>query len=81
MIFESVTNLFDPGNTAVVTTLMILAAFRIYLEIIRFDFSCLPLTKKVIDGFGQRRASSIHKTGLILSVGYILLFAPQILFY
>lgn len=52
-----------------------LAAFRIYLEIIGFDFLSLPLTKKV----NQQRAVHFHRFGLIMSIGYILLFAPSVL--
>lgn len=54
---------------------MCLAVLRIYLEVIRFDFSKLPITAK-LDEENQKK---IHRTGLILSIGHIILFAPQIL--
>ena len=52
-----------------------LASLRVYLEIIGFDFSKLPVTGKV---FGEK-VRSFHRSGLYFSIGYILLFAPQAL--
>jgi hypothetical protein len=49
-----------------------LAVFRIYLEVIGFNFNQLPLTKAVV---GQN-AKSFHRLGLVLSVGYIIVTAP-----
>lgn len=52
-----------------------LATLRVYLEVVGFDFQKLPLTAKVLGNKGKK----FHKSGLYLSVGYILLFAPQTL--
>ncbi len=51
-----------------------MAVLRIYLEVINFKFSALPLTKAM----GQSGAK-FHKMGLYISVGYVVLFAPQVL--
>lgn len=51
-----------------------LATLRIYLEIIKFNFMSLPLTKRL--GGDMEK---FHKYGLYFSVGYIIFFAPQLL--
>ena len=67
------------NETFIVITLC-LAVMRIYLELIKFDFERLPITKSVANKFGSYGMKGFHRTGLIFSVGYVLLFAPQILF-
>lgn len=59
--------------------LMCLAAFRIYLEVIGFDFSSLPLTKALARNGGEQQLQRFHRMGLFFSVGFILLFAPQLI--
>lgn len=62
-------------NELLILICMCLAVIRIYLEVIRFDFSKLPITA-MLESEKQQR---IHRVGLYLSVGHILLFAPQVL--
>ena len=52
-----------------------LACARLYLEIMGVNLEKLPLTRAIFKNKGK----SFHKTGLYISVGYILLFAPQML--
>lgn len=59
--------------------LLIMALFRVYLEIIKFDFAALPLTKGMFQG-DDDRARKFHRNGLFLSLGYIVLSAPFTLF-
>ena len=59
--------------------LLIAAVMRVYLEIIKFDFASLPLTKGMFKG-NTVEAKKFHKTGLFLSLGYIVLSAPFTLF-
>lgn len=59
--------------------LMCLAAFRIYLEVIGFDLLKLPLTKQLAERSGADHLRRFHRMGLIFSVGFIVLFAPQLL--
>ncbi len=54
---------------------LVLAVFRVYLECISFDFQSLPLTQRVMKQNGQK----FHRTGLYISIGYIVLFAPTFL--
>jgi hypothetical protein len=54
-----------------------LAVFRIYLEVIGFNFGKLPLTAKL----PVEKQTHIHKTGFYLSLGYFILFAPSYLLY
>ena len=70
---------FDTSNQTVVVTCLIFAVFRLYLEVVRFDFAKLPLTKMMAKSAGEKQAQGFHKMGLYLSVGYILLFAPGLL--
>lgn len=55
---------------------LVLAVFRVYLECISFDFQSLPLTQRVM----KSNAKQFHRTGLYISIGYIVLFAPTFLF-
>jgi hypothetical protein len=59
--------------------LLIAAVMRVYLEIINFDFSNLPITKGIFKG-NLEEAKKFHRTGLFLSLGYIVLSAPFTLF-
>ncbi len=52
-----------------------LAVFRLYLEVIGFDFSSLPISRSM----GETNSTKVHKVGLYLSLGYIILFGPQYL--
>lgn len=54
---------------------LILAVFRIYLEVIQFDFAKLPITSKL----PKESMHKFHKSGFYLSVGYFLLFGPSFL--
>lgn len=68
-------------NHDIVIFLLCLATFRVYLEIIRFDFSALPLSQSVSKRFqyGRDHMRNFHRMGFYFSVGYIVLFAPEIL--
>ena len=59
--------------------LLIAAVMRVYLEIIKFDFASLPLTKGMFRGDSEQ-AQKFHRSGLYLSLGYIVLSAPFTLF-
>lgn len=70
--------LMNPGQEVLIG-LMCLAAMRIYLEIMGFDFLKLPMTNALAQKGGQEALRRFHRMGLIFSVGYIILFAPQLL--
>jgi hypothetical protein len=59
--------------------LLIAAVMRVYLEIIKFDFAKLPMTKGMFSG-NEEQARKFHRSGLLLSLGYIVLSAPFTLF-
>lgn len=59
--------------------LMMLACFRIYLEVIGFNFSKLPLTKSFSQRVGAKGMEGFHRYGLYVSIGYVILFSPGIL--
>jgi hypothetical protein len=67
-------------NQILTLVLFILAILRIYLEVIGFDFKKLPMTKFIARNRGNLEAMKLHKTGLYLSIGYVILFAPAIIF-
>ena len=56
---------------------LILCGLRVYLELIQFDLTKLPITKRMTRTFGLQHAQNFHRFGLYLSVGFILLFAPE----
>ena len=62
-------------NQTLILTCLILSVMRIYLEVIKFNFAKLPLTKALPEQTQQK----FHKAGFYLSVGYFLLFSPEFL--
>jgi len=68
-------NAFDIASNQVVNIiLLILALFRIYLEVIEFEFAKLPVTKAMFKS--ELEANRFHRSGLLLSIGYVILSAP-----
>lgn len=63
-------------NQVVVLSCLIFAVFRIYLEVINFNFENLPLTRLMSRGAGAKSARQFHRFGFYCSVGYLLLFGP-----
>jgi hypothetical protein len=59
---------------------LMLCGLRVYLEIIQFDFTRLPMTKQMNQSWGAERAQNFHRFGLYVSVGFIILFAPEFVF-
>jgi len=75
-----IVNGFDGGSNQWLNIFLLIAAvLRVYLEIIKFDFSALPLTKGMFRG-NTEGAQKFHRHGLFLSLGYIVLSAPFTLF-
>ena len=62
-------------NQIVALILLCLAVFRIYLEVIGFNFASLPITKKL----PKEQQVLFHKYGFYFSLGYFVLFAPEYL--
>ncbi len=58
--------------------MLIAAVLRVYLEIIKFDFAELPLTKGMFKSSVEARR--FHRNGLYICLGYIVLSAPFTLF-
>ena len=58
-----------------ILTCLILSVFRIYLEVVGFDFAKLPMAKKL----PKENVVKFHKFGFYMSIGYFVLFAPEFL--
>ncbi len=67
------------SNQTVILFCLVLAVFRIYLALIDFDFTSLPLAKQVAKYQGKEKVEKFHRMGLFFSIGYVLLFAPGFL--
>jgi hypothetical protein len=75
-----IVNILDStSNQTFAVTLLSLAVFRVYLEVIRFDFAKLPITRNLGKVNTPERLVKFHRMGFYFSVGYILLFAPGVL--
>jgi len=73
----NIVNLFNgEANQWINIFLLLMASFRIYMEIIGFDFSALPLTKQMM---APDSAMKFHRTGFYFCLGYVLLFGPSTL--
>ena len=62
-------------NQALILACLILSVFRIYLEVVKFNFAKLPITKSL----PIETQVKVHKWGFYLSVGYFLMFSPEFL--
>ncbi|MBC7429431.1 MAG: hypothetical protein H7336_12510 [Bacteriovorax sp.] len=78
-MFDIVNGSASGSNQWLNILLLFAAVGRVYLEIIKFDFAGLPLTKGMFNG-NSEQAKKFHRTGLMLSLGYIVLSAPFTLF-
>jgi hypothetical protein len=74
-----IASLMDTGNQTVMIFLLLMACFRVYLELINFDFARLPVSKKMFASRGNEALRKFHRTGLYFSLGFLLLFGPGIL--
>lgn len=75
----NIVNLFNgEANQWINIFLLLAASFRIYMEIIGFNFAELPLTKQMME---PESALKFHRTGFYFCLGYILLFGPSTLFF
>ncbi|MDO9181847.1 MAG: hypothetical protein Q7U04_05535 [Bacteriovorax sp.] len=77
-MFNIINGFNSTSNQWLNIAMLLAAVFRVYLEIIKFDFSVLPLTKGMFKD--PEQASKFHKNGLYLCLGYIVLSAPFTLF-
>lgn len=66
------------SNEVLNVILLCLAAFRVWLEIIGFDFQHLPMTRILASKNNERGMHNFHRMGLVFSIGYILFFAPAV---
>ncbi len=74
-----IVNGFEGGSNQWLNIAMLIAALlRVYLEIIKFDFAQLPLTKAMFKTADEARR--FHRSGLYMCLGYIVLSAPFTLF-
>jgi uncharacterized membrane protein YdbT with pleckstrin-like domain len=73
-MFNIVSAFNGPSNQWINIAMLVAAVFRVYLEIIKFDFAELPVTKGMFKT--KDEAVRFHRNGLYLSLGYIVLSAP-----
>ena len=72
--------LLDGQFDTLTLVLLTLSAWRIYLEMIRFDFMALPLSRRLAHIYGRQNIDRFHRFGFILGVGYFVLHGPLRLF-
>lgn len=77
-MFDIVNVLGNSSNHWLNMAMLLAAVARVYLEIIQFDFTELPLSKGIFKS--RQEAAKFHRNGLYLSLGYIVLSAPVTLF-
>lgn len=77
-MFDIVSAINGPSNQWINIALLLMALLRVYLEMIKFDFTELPVTKGMFRT--KEEAFRFHRHGLYLSLGYIVLSAPFTLF-
>ena len=63
------------NDPTVITVCLLLSVMRIFLEVIGFKFESLPMTARL----PKEQQNKIHRYGFYMSVGYFILFAPEIL--
>jgi hypothetical protein len=60
-------------NQYLIIICLILSVIRIYLEVVKFNFATLPITKSL----PKDTQVKFHKVGFYLSLSYILMFLPE----
>lgn len=73
-MFDIVSVINGPSNQWINSAMLMIALARVYLEIVKFDFTELPVTKGLFKT--KEEAFKFHRNGLYLSLGYIVLSAP-----
>ena len=63
------------NNEFFIFSCLCISVLRIYLEVINFKFTKLPITKKM-----GANGEKFHEMGFYFCAGYIILFAPTFLF-
>ena len=79
MDISIITTLHDGSNPILVLILLSLASFRVWLEIMGFDFEKLPVTQKVFQSRGPEALKRFHRTGLYFSLGYLVFVGGPLL--
>ncbi len=64
------------NDPMMITIGLFFAVLRIYLEVINFDFARLPVTARLMK---PQEAQRFHKMGFYFSLGYFIMFAPEML--
>jgi hypothetical protein len=77
-MFDIVSGNLASSNQWLNIAMLLVAMGRVYLEIIKFDFAELPVTKGMFKS--KEEAQKFHRNGLYLCLGYIVLSAPFTLF-
>ena len=77
-MFDIINGFPEASNKWLNIAMLLIAVLRIYLEIIKFDFTSLPITKGMFKS--AEDAKKFHRTGLYMCLGYIVLSAPFTLF-
>jgi predicted transcriptional regulator len=65
-------------NQVITVVFLCLAVFRVYLEVIGFDWNQLPLSKLMAKR-NPEGMLKFHRMGLVFSIGYIVFTAPGFL--
>lgn len=73
-MFDIVSNFSGTSNQWINIAMLMVALLRVYLELIKFDFTELPVTKGMFRT--KEDAFKFHRSGLYFSLGYIVLSAP-----
>ncbi len=77
-MIDSIISFNGTSNQWLNIAMLLLALLRVYLEIIKFDFTKLPATQAMFKT--KNEAIKFHRTGLYFCLGYIVLSAPFTLF-
>lgn len=72
-------SLSEGSNPMLSLILLSLACFRVWLELVGFEFEKLPVSRALFASRGNEALRRFHRSGLYFSLGYLLLFAPAIL--
>jgi hypothetical protein len=77
-MFDIVNGFSSSSNQWPNIVMLLAAVLRVYLEITKFDFTQLPVTKGMFKN--SEDAKRFHRNGLYLCLGYIVFSAPFTLF-
>lgn len=69
-----------PSNNTFIAIIVALSGLRVFIEMTPLKPEQWPISKLLAKRVGEKQVRLFHRNGLLICIGQILLWAPQLLF-